>query len=100
MQNYQIWLANLIKSRLVLLKYLRLFTKQLYELFVIKVDIHNVSGSFKVTMPKFRTIQYDKHLLSYEEAQIWNKLGDDIKGAINLNVFRRRIKKQKGPKSA
>jgi len=56
----------------------------LHELFVRKVDIHNVGGLFRVTMPKFRTIQYGKHSLRYEGAQIWNQLDDDIKRAINL----------------
>ena len=48
-------------------------------------------------MPKFRTIQYGKHSLRYEGAQMWNQLDDDIKRAINLNVFRSCIKKWKGP---
>ena len=56
----------------------------LHELFVRKVDIHNVRGSFRFTMPIFRTIQYGKHSLRYEGAQIWNQLDDDIKRAINL----------------
>ena len=46
-------------------------------------------------MPKFRTIQYGKHCLRYEGAQMWNQLDDDIKRAINLKVFRRRITKMK-----
>ena len=65
----------------------------LYELFVRMADIHNVRGSFRVTMAKFRNIQYDKHSLRKEGAQMWNLLDDDIKRAINLNVFIRRIKK-------
>jgi len=48
-------------------------------------------------MPKFRTIQYAKHSLRYEGVQMWNELDDDIKRAINLKVFRGRIKKWKGP---
>jgi len=48
-------------------------------------------------MPKFRTIQYSNHSLRYEGAQMWNQLDDDIKQAINLKVFRKRIKKWKGP---
>ena len=48
-------------------------------------------------MPKFRTIQYGKHSLRYEGAQMWNQLDDDIKRAINLKAFRRRIKECKGP---
>ena len=69
----------------------------LLELFARKEYIHNFRGSFRVTMPKFRTIQYGKHSLRYEWAQMWNQLDDDIKRAINLKVFRRRIKKWKGP---
>jgi len=42
----------------------------LHELFVRNVDIHNVRDSFRVTMPKFRTIQYGKHSFRYEGAQI------------------------------
>ena len=34
-----------------------------------KVDIHNFRGSFRDTMPKFRTIQHGKHSLRYEGAQ-------------------------------
>jgi len=65
----------------------------LQELFARKVDVHNFRGSFRVTMPKFRTIQLGKHSLRYEGAQMWNQLDDDIKRAINLKVFRRRMKK-------
>jgi len=39
-------------------------------------------------MPKFITIQYGKHSLRFEVAQMWNQLDDDIKRAINLKVFR------------
>jgi len=48
-------------------------------------------------MPKFRIMQYGKHSLRYEGAQMLNQLDDDIKRAINLNAFRRLIKKCKGP---
>ena len=69
----------------------------LLELFVRKVHIHNVRGSFRVTMPKYIVLQYGKHSLRQEAVQMWNQLDDDIKPAINLKIFRRRIKKWKGP---
>jgi len=67
------------------------------ELFVRKVDIHNVRYSFRVTMPKFRTIKYGKHSLRYEGAQTWNQLDSDIKRDINLKLLRRHIMKRKRP---
>jgi len=41
-----------------------------YLLFARKVDIHNFKCSFRATKPKFRTIQYGKHCLRYEGAQM------------------------------
>jgi len=101
-QNYEIWLAHYVRRiKLIVIEILKIIHKigpsYLHELFVRKVDFHNVRGSFMVRTPIFRTIRYGKHSLRYEGVQIWNQLDDDIKRAINLKVFRRHIKKWKGP---
>ena len=85
------------ESSLLRFKYFKIIYKigpsYLDELFVRKAEIHDVRGSFRVTMPKLRTKQHGEHSLSYEVAQMWNQLDHDIKRAISLTVIRRRITK-------
>jgi len=91
---------NAHRIKLILIEIFKIIHKiersHLHELFTRKVEVHNFRGSLRLTMPKFRTMQYGKHCLRYEGAQMWNREDDNIKQAINLKVFRRHIKKWKG----
>ena len=57
-------------------------------------QLHNRSSRRKdhIVLPRVRTTQ-GKRSLVYEGVQMYNKLPDEIKGAISINIFKNKLKK-------
>ncbi len=51
----------------------------LQDLFVIKVNVHDLRDNNKMKLYKFKTITYGKHSIKYVAGILWNSINVDIK---------------------
>ena len=61
------------------------------DLFVVSSTHYNLRNSDFI-IPRFRTVAYGKHSLSYLGPVLWSKLEKSIRLSDSLRVFKKRIK--------
>lgn len=59
---------------------------------------YNLRNTWQLIIPKFKSIRYGKHSISYLLSVLWNNLQDEMKYATNFNIFRSSMKEWTGQK--
>ena len=89
------------RMKLIMIEVLKIVNKigpkYLHDMFVLKNNSHNLRNSLTLIQPKFKTVTYGKCSLKYEGSVIWNKLSNEMKQSININVFKRFMRLWQGP---
>ena len=71
--------------------------KYLHDMFIVKDNTYNVRNQSTLVLPKFKTVKYGKKSIRYEGVKFWNLLRNEVKQAINLDVFKRFLRNWQGP---
>ena len=61
----------------------------LYEHIEIQSTPYDLRGGCMLVLPKFNTVKYGKHSITYEMCTLWNKLSCDIKNCDNVHEFKK-----------
>ena len=64
---------------------------QATELFVVTNSQYHLRNH-NFVIPRFRTVAYGKHSLTYLGPVIWSKLGISIRSSESLDILKKRIK--------
>jgi hypothetical protein len=71
--------------------------KYLHDMFTVKDNNYNVRNKLTLVLPKFNTVKYGKKSIKYEGVKFWNLLTNEVRQAINVDVFKRFLRNWQGP---
>ena len=69
----------------------------LQGLFKLKDCGYDTRNLFTLEQPKFNTVKYGRHSISYLGAKLWNSLDNNLKSAGDFKSFKTLISSWEGP---